>query len=127
MATILVLDDDRQILTLTSQMLSGQGHKVLCAESGAGAIDTIKAEKVDIVITDILMPDIDGAQLINQCRKQNIAVKIIAVSGGRRKISAQFNLKSAGLLGADQLLAKPFNQQQLVDKVKLLSKAKAVF
>lgn len=118
MAKILILDDDPQILKMTDLMLKREGHTVLTEKNGNQAIETIKNEAPDILLTDILMPGMDGVEVINQCRKENLDVQIIAMSGGRRKITAEFNLKSATMLGAVAVLEKPFSRERLVSCIR---------
>ena len=120
MSKILILDDDQQIIKMTSLLLAKHGHDILTSTNGTNAIETMTAERVDLLITDILMPEMDGLEVINACRKAGLPVKIIAMSGGRRKISAEFNLQSAEMLGASQVLPKPFSQQQLLSAVNTL-------
>lgn len=117
MAKILILDDDPQILKMTSLMLTKHGHQVLTSANGKDALSTIETQGIEVLLTDILMPEIDGIEVINDCRKRKLPVSIVAMSGGRRKISAEFNLKSAQMLGAKAVLPKPFSQQQLIDSV----------
>lgn len=117
MSKILILDDDQQIIKMTTLILRKNGHDVLSANSGIDAVETIKSAGVEVLLTDILMPEVDGIEVINACRKTQLPVKVIAMSGGRRKISAEFNLKSAEMLGASQVLPKPFSQEQLLGAV----------
>lgn len=120
MTDILILDDDEQILKLASTMAERQGYSVATVDSGEKALASIEKLEPRMLITDILMPGIDGIEVINECRKRYPELKIIAMSGGRRKISADFNLKSASMLGADATLEKPFSRDQLLQKIKLL-------
>lgn len=117
MSKILILDDDQQIIKMTSLILRKHGHDVLSANNGTDAVETINGAGVEVLLTDILMPEVDGIEVINACRKQQLDVKVIAMSGGRRKISAEFNLKSAEMLGASHVLPKPFSQEQLLGAV----------
>ncbi len=117
MNKILVLDDDPQILKMTTLMLKKGGHQVVTAANGKEALPLLKSEQVDLLLTDILMPEMDGIEVINHCRKHHAGIKIVAMSGGRRKISAEFNLKSARMLGASAILPKPFSQEQLMASV----------
>lgn len=121
MSDILILDDDEQITRMASLMLERKaGYTTATTESGEEALTILEEVPVRLLITDILMPGIDGIEIINQSRKRYPDLKIIAMSGGRRKITADFNLKSASMLGADATLAKPFNQTQLLKLVNEL-------
>ena len=118
MANILVLDDDPQILKMARLMLEKAGHQVDIAENGALGLEKLSRSRPDLLITDILMPEMDGIDFINHCRREKLGLKIIAMSGGRRKISSEFNLKSARMLGASASLEKPFTQAELMDCVR---------
>jgi len=67
----------------------------------------------DLIITDILMPKMDGIDFILELARRHISIPVIAVSGGRRSISAEFNLQSAALLGVKATLSKPFVRDDL--------------
>jgi CheY-like chemotaxis protein len=119
MARILLIDDDDLLRDTVLQMLELDGHRVTeaadgesglrhFAQGGAGA----KAG-FDLVITDILMPGIDGTRVIVELRRQRPGLPVLAISGGRRMLSPTFNLETASLAGATCQLGKPFNRQQL--------------
>ncbi|WP_372983021.1 response regulator [Marinobacter sediminum] len=120
MTDILILDDDEQILLMTRTMLEREGYQVTTATRGQDALATLENQAPALLITDILMPAMDGIDVINECRKRFPQLAILAMSGGRRKISAEFNLKSARMLGAEATLAKPFSKSQLISAVARL-------
>ena len=120
MTDILILDDDEQILRLARTMAEREGYSVTTVDNGAEALAVLEEQQPALLITDILMPGIDGIEVINLCRKRFPALKIIAMSGGRRKITADFNLKSATMLGADATLAKPFAKDHLIRAIRQL-------
>jgi CheY-like chemotaxis protein len=113
MAHILVIDDDEQFRTMLVQMLSQDGHQVTIATDGAEGLRLISQVKPELIITDILMPNKDGLEIIIELDRERSKIPIIAVSGGRRSITAEFNLESANLLGAHATLAKPFTRADL--------------
>jgi CheY-like chemotaxis protein len=120
MARILLIDDDDMLRDTVSQMLALDGHTVRTAGDGVQGIKAFRqGQDLDLVITDMLMPAIDGAQVIVELKKLRADIPIVAISGGRRAISPQFNLDTAELVGAAQLLPKPFGRPALkaaVDK-----------
>ncbi len=118
MADILILDDDEQILKMAAAMLTREGFETLTVNHGEEALELIRNDPPRLLITDILMPGIDGIEMIGVCAQQFPDLKIIAMSGGRRRISAEFNLKSASMLGAGEALQKPFSREHLVQAVK---------
>lgn len=118
MAHILLIDDDELLRDTVLQMLELDGHRVTEAADGATGIRLFSARScgggaIDLVITDMLMPGLDGARVIVELRRLKAGVPIIAISGGRRVLSPQFNLETATLAGATCQLAKPFGRHEL--------------
>lgn len=114
MARILLIDDDALLLDAVTQMLELDGHQVRTAGDGSQGLKTFRqGQDVDLVITDMLMPTLDGAQVIIEIRKMRPDMPVVAISGGRRALSPQFNLGTAELVGAAQLLPKPFGRPAL--------------
>lgn len=117
MANILVADDDEQYPIMLAKILRNNQHDVVIANDGAEALKLCKTQKFDLIVTDILMPNVDGIDLIVDLIKQNSKVPIIAISGGRNTITAEFNLQSAQTLGVQAVLKKPFTNEQLISTV----------
>jgi CheY-like chemotaxis protein len=115
-ALILVIDDDESLRHMISSGLVAMGHEVLQAESGRQALAKFGSNKIDLVITDVLLPDIDGLELIPQFRKLSPSTKIIAISGGGR-VGPKAYLGTAKMLGAERTVAKPFSPLQLQNAV----------
>lgn len=114
MATILLIDDEAQVRGIFQVALEAAGHRVLNAESGKHGLRLLEHQEVDVILVDILMPDMDGLELIPLLRKTRPASKVIAVSGG----SGKWNyLKTAKHFGAHDTLKKPFSLQELLDAV----------
>jgi CheY-like chemotaxis protein len=113
MAHILVVEDDVQFRQMLLDMLQQDGHQLASAGDGAQAIKLLATLRPDLIITDILMPGMDGVELIMALSKQDNATPMIAMSGGRRSITAEFNLDSAALLGVKSTLSKPFSRADL--------------
>ncbi|WP_426112880.1 response regulator [Massilia sp. PWRC2] len=120
MAHILVVEDDTQFLQLLVTMLTADGHRVATAADGVLALQQIGKAPPELIITDILMPNMDGVETILALSQQGNAAPIIAMSGGRRSISAEFNLASASLMGVQAVLTKPFTRQALREAVSLV-------
>jgi CheY-like chemotaxis protein len=120
MRQILIVDDDQRIREFMSATLADAGFAVRTAENGAKAMRSLERQgDVDLVVTDILMPDHDGIGLILKLRSLPARPRILAISGGGM-IPATDYLANAGLLGADACLPKPFSGLQLVDQVRRL-------
>lgn len=111
---ILIAEDDKDILSLLRLYLEKDGFDVLFAEDGLVAYDLIEQEEPDLVISDIMMPGMNGYDLIQKIRKSRNNVPIIILSAKN-----QDNDKILGLdIGADDYMTKPFNPLELVAHVK---------
>ena len=84
MATILVIDDDTTARTVIVEMLTENGHQTVEARDGGEGLELFNEGKFDIVITDLIMPNVEGIETIIKLKKAHPAVNIIAVSGGGR-------------------------------------------
>lgn len=113
---ILLVDDDDLSRSTIHQMLDRAGHQVVSSGSGSEALTLYRADRPDLVITDLIMPDTDGLELIQELRKIEPGVKILAISGGGR-VNANEYLTVARKFGAVGVLAKPFSNQELKDAV----------
>jgi CheY-like chemotaxis protein len=114
--SILVVDDEPGIRELLSMMLEAAGHTVVVAEDGLQAPKVMASQPIDVVITDLLMPERDGLEFITEIRKKYPAVKIIAMSGGGH-IARDSYLRIAKNFGAHLLLEKPFSQSSVLGAI----------
>lgn len=112
MSELLIIDDDRLVRLTLEQMAIASGHHVWVAASGKDGIDICSDNPIDVVITDVLMPGMDGIQVLLAIKKLRPAVKVIVISGGGRTGTKDF-LILARQLGADGVLYKPFDEDQL--------------
>lgn len=115
----MVIDDDPQVLETLLEMLRQMGHQVVGSTDADAAMNQFSQAPVDLVITDIVMPNKDGFETIQAFRRNYNDVKILAVSGGGRLGQGSF-LKEAKLFGADSALMKPFTQRELLAAVGAL-------
>jgi len=118
MARILIIDDDEQVRTVLQKMLIRAGHEVVSAANGKQGIRIFKANPNDLVITDLLMPVMPGSRLISILRQEHPNVKIIAISGGGSMNQPGSYLTLARDLGAQQILTKPINFEDLKTAVE---------
>ena len=112
MARILVVDDDALVRATVASALQRVGHEIVEAQNGLEAMATIERTSLDLVISDIIMPEVDGIGLLLRLRKQHPSLRVIVISGGGRIHKSDF-LRMATTLGADMSLAKPFTPEQL--------------
>lgn len=116
MARILIIDDDILIREMLSQMLEKEGFEVAYAENGIKAERIYRKTPVDLVITDIIMPDKEGLETIVELRRDFPHIKIIAISGGGR-IGPEPYLKMAKSMGAMFTFVKPIDRKELLDAI----------
>ena len=116
---ILIVDDNNKFLDMLSEFLTANGIVVEVSDNGGEALKKFAGFNPDIVVTDIVMPDIDGIELLLQLRKINPDVKVIVMSGGN-KGHADAYLHMADKLGANAVLSKPFELAELMQEIKKL-------
>ena len=119
MGKILIIDDEPYILLMLKKMIEKIGHEVDLASNGREGMELFQKEQVDMVITDIIMPDKEGLEIILEMKKTHPDLKIIAISGGGR-ISPESYLECARHFGASRVFQKPFKQNEIVSAVKEL-------
>ena len=119
MARILIIEDEPQMRGMIEQVLIRAGHEVLTASDGKAGLDLFRDQMPDLVITDILMPEVDGLEIIRSLRREFPDLKIIAMSGGGETGRLQY-LPEAREFGADIALSKPFDPAVLTAEVERL-------
>lgn len=119
MARILIIDDEVQIREMLAQMLTREGYEVVHAPNGKVGMKVCSEEKIDLIITDIIMPEKDGIEMILELRNDYPHLKIIAISGGGR-LGPDGYLEMAQKLGAHKTFFKPFNRREILDAVQEL-------
>ena len=112
MANILVIDDEPRMLRVIREILERDDHNVIEAISGDQGIAAIVAQPVDLVITDIIMPDKEGIETIGEIKQDYPHLPIIAISGGSLTGAGSY-LATAAALGACATLEKPFRSFEL--------------
>ncbi len=117
--SILVVDDEQGLLDTLAQVLTAAGHRVVTASDGQKIGAILAKVRVDLVLTDLLMPEMDGTEVIAELRKKQPGLPLIAMSGGGRMSSAEC-LKIAKILGAHAILEKPFTNEQLLSTIDRL-------
>ena len=112
MARILVVDDEEMDRALERSILESAGHELLFASDGATALAICEKDNIELVITDLAMPDFNGLRFIKELRESSLMMPVIAVSGW-----AVDQLDLAQQYGADLVLAKPLDRDELVKAV----------
>jgi CheY-like chemotaxis protein len=109
MGTILVVDDDLDVLELIEIGLGGEGHALVFANSGTDALAKFEAQPVDLVISDLKMPGIDGIATIIRMRERDATLPAIMVTG----YMSPHTIEECSQLGGIQLIRKPFTLSEL--------------
>lgn len=113
MTNILVVDDEAPVRELLNDVLEKEGYTVFTAETGVDASTIYDSNNIDLVITDLVMPEKGGIDLIMELRKKDPNMKVIAISGGGG-ITGRFDyLPIAKLVGATEIIAKPFQVSEI--------------
>jgi DNA-binding response OmpR family regulator len=121
MARILLIEDNDALRTMLAEVLALAGHTVVEAGNGRNGLDLFRQAGADLVITDLVMPEIEGLEVVRQLRNAHAPVNVIAISGGGRAPAAVY-LEAARLLGAARVLHKPFTTAVLLAAIdELLS------
>jgi DNA-binding response OmpR family regulator len=116
-ANILLIDDDLLVRSTLEDTLCTAGFNVVTAVNGANAEEVVRGNPVDLVITDIMMPQVNGIETIRRLREQHGAVKILAISGGGPNLGTGL-LDLARKIGADRSLPKPFMPNDLLNTIR---------
>ena len=116
--SVLIADDEDSIATLVRRCVESAGHRAVCVSSAKQASAELMKAPFDLVITDVLMPDGDGLDLISGLKKAQPTARILAISGGGRYMEGDDCLRMARGLGAHAAITKPFNCEQLLEAVQ---------
>src|SRR3990172_3167345 len=111
--TILVVDDEKNIVQLARLYLNNEGFRVEAAYDGAQALEKAKSIRPDLIILDIMMPELDGLSVCKELRKTS-DVPIIILTARSDDVDRIVGLE----LGADDYVSKPFTPRELVARVK---------
>ena len=129
MAMILIVDDEEDVRIALKQVLERAGYDVSLAATGKEGLDVMKQQGADLVITDVIMPGIDGITTARTIREKYRDTRIIVMSGGGKAapdayepdaISTRSYLASASSAGADCTLTKPFDRNEILRVVRSL-------
>lgn len=114
-ATILVVDDERSLVDLVVSYLEREGYRVHRAYDGASAIETARRESPNLVVLDLMLPEIDGVEVCRQLRQFSDAY-VLMLTARTEEIDRVVGLS----VGADDYVTKPFSPRELVARVKAM-------
>lgn len=117
---ILLVEDTVVIRLAAAAWLESLGYAVTEAENGRAAIRALGRGGFDLIVTDVLMPEMDGIELIKAARAAQPGIPILAMSGGAPGLPAGFLLKMTEMFQADAVLYKPFRNEELAVAVARL-------
>jgi len=112
--TILLVEDDPLLLTVLRELLEFGGHSVVPCRNGREALQQLSMEQIDLVITDLSMPEMDGLELIKVLAFEWPDIKVIAMSGF---LNAPVR-RLTEMYGVDALLEKPFSLEEILNVVQ---------
>lgn len=117
MSKILIIDDDETIRSVFNRFLTGKGYEVVVAADGRQGLRSLEEQPVDLVITDIMMPETDGLEVVMAIRGKEFDIPVIAISGGMHAMPMDF-LPMAKKFGAREVLYKPVELDDLLSAVE---------
>ncbi len=120
MATVVLADDDELVRYALVRLMESEGHTVLEANNGIQAEAILERETVDILVTDIIMPEQEGMETLIKVRANHADLPIIVISGGGRDQNSIY-LNAASELGADEVFAKPISDDIFIAAVNKLA------
>ena len=119
MSHILIVEDDPFFIELLEMMLIREDHQVSTVGDGVAALLWLAEHRADLIITDLMMPNMDGMTLITELKKLNIDTPVIVMSGGQRSSPEALSPQSIQQLGFRTSLTKPFTRVALRQAVEL--------
>jgi len=112
---ILVVDDEEAIVELTAFNLKKEGYEVVRAFDGREALRLVKEEKPDLIVLDLMLPEIDGLEVCRRIRQES-RIPILILSAKKEEVDRIIGLE----LGADDYVTKPFSPRELLARVKAI-------
>ena len=116
---ILIVDDEEMIRSVLRTKMELEGYTVVEAEDGEKALRQLEKEEFDLVISDIMMPNSDGLELIIRMRKERPAIPVIAMSSPHNQLFLD-SARALGGLGELQVIEKPFRLEEIARRVEVL-------
>lgn len=118
---ILLVDDEQDLRETLADLLSGAGYRVTAADSGTAALTAARADRFDLLLTDLRMPGMDGAETVTAIKAIDPAIRVIVATGySSEEVTADCYRR-----GADDIVAKPFDIEELLRLVERLLRPRA--
>jgi len=121
MSKIMIVDDEEKIRYIVNKMLEDKGHEVMEAESGKECLEIIKDKKPDLILMDVMMPEMDGWEAAREIKKDKANEEII-ISMLTIRSEDEDKIKSLDDASADWHIAKPIKREKLIQTVGWLLK-----
>lgn len=115
---VLIVDDELDTLELIKLVLESAGFSTVLASNGMEALEKIKKVKIDLVLLDIMMPDMDGWEVFRRIKENDSKIPIAILTAKAQNIDRLLGLH---VLKAEDYITKPFGKNELIDKVKKLT------
>ena len=116
MPRVLVVDDDPQVVRLLRVNLELEGYEVVSAGDGNAALEAVAAQKPDLVVCDVMMPGMDGVEVVRRLRADNQTVPVVMLSAKAMRSDMRAGLDA----GANEYVTKPFDPAELIEVVDRL-------
>lgn len=119
--TVLLVEDNESLRDLLRCALDEAGYRVLAAENGRQALEIAESSPIDVLVTDILMPEVNGLELIVELKARHTSCRIIAMTGGGSMLVNtidSLNGRNADVFGTHRTLQKPFQPGELIDALE---------
>jgi len=107
--SILIVDDEEMMRNLLKRILSREGYQIKTAEDGVAALELLKTEKIDMIISDMKMPRMNGLELLKIVKKESPQIGVIIMTA----YGDTYTVKDALLLGANEYITKPFKSYEI--------------
>jgi CheY-like chemotaxis protein len=117
---VLLVEDDPDLLTLLTAAFNREGYQTFSAPNGRMGVQMLQRLKPDLMVTDIVMPEMEGIGAILEARRSTPSTRVIAISGGGQYGRSHNFLEWASELGADEVLAKPFRMSSLITAARVV-------
>lgn len=115
---ILIVDDQAEMLSVIAKMLDRTGHELVLQTDPKKALEQLRSERFDVLVTDMLMPELRGIDIIRELRREKSDLWIVAISGGGDTITEKSMLRMSEAYGADRVLYKPFRKPELLAAIE---------